>query len=594
MTHRSIATSLLFASLFAGCAAAPEDGTEALRKADERLDPGTLSLSVAAREVHGNFESGKQKVSIDVRVTADGVVEATLHLRGLVVLLTHDPKLGTFDVDGFADDGSATALRDADRALIHVLDVALGSTAEKHPDNAAVKGLVKVVTLLSSYPETTPLRKLYMGRFEQSSSLCAYVNRPGVPFPTFVEATHDCYGKDRWHDTTTFNAFLSRDPAGPCSDETWFSASSLTGYSCYEPDHPWGDSANFGYGDCMGRCGGGCGTDNVYSRDCTDHDACVRFGHTTAAVWCDDEFTGAAWDAINGTFCSMAWRNPVRTGTSSGGNCDWSHYGTWDGCDGNCQFIDPDCYKQPAVGDGFCQDVNHMGSENCSNAFSDCWCGAGQYCAGAGTTGADQLGCKASTCCPKGSWDGANCYVGAPAAGTSPFVWNNALYTSPVKNNCSGLAGAGYDGANCFYQAIPADRATYWSPWFGVNGQKWWYISTNGGGCPAGYVKTAHMPRGFGDYDSWCESAASAPAGTSPFVYANNFYFTPQVAIDNPATPNDERCPKGSWDGANCHWGATPSGTHAFVYNNNLYYTVASPSQCTLVAEPISRSFSSL
>jgi hypothetical protein len=69
-------------------------------------------------------------------------------------------------------------------------------------------------------------------------------------------------------------------------------------YECYEPDHD--PNIWYAYGECFGRCGGGCcgasgllcTPDGVgtYTMDCLDHDLCVRFGHSLASWWCDDEF----------------------------------------------------------------------------------------------------------------------------------------------------------------------------------------------------------------------------------------------------------------------------------------------------------------
>ena len=83
-----------------------------------------------------------------------------------------------------------------------------------------------------------------------------------------------------------------------CSEDTWYWNGS--GWSCGEPDH-W----NYPYevGNCFGRCGQGCGGDHQYTKDCTDHDGCVRNGHVIASFWCDDEFTSASDDALGADDC---------------------------------------------------------------------------------------------------------------------------------------------------------------------------------------------------------------------------------------------------------------------------------------------------
>lgn len=75
--------------------------------------------------------------------------------------------------------------------------------------------------------------------------------------------------------------------------------------------------------------------------------------------------------------------------------------------------------------------------------------------------------------CPKAnsSYDGANCHVASPPAGTTAFIYNSNLYYTALPGNQCPLSGSWYDGANC--------------------------------------------------YVGW------PPAGTSPFVYNNSLYYTP-------------------------------------------------------------------
>jgi len=202
-----------------------------------------------------------------------------------------------------------------------------------------------------------PLTRTFHGRLDRSSSLCGNVNKPGQGTQTkrWQSATHDCAstagdcsnwtGCDRWDDnSSTSYVFMSMHPEGGCSDDTYFGGSSAS-FSCYEPDHPGG--TEYAYGACFGRCGGGCGGGTAFTRDCIDHDHCVRLGHSIASFWCDDEFTGAAWDALWASNCSGVnlevdynW-----AGSYSEGNCPTSWNSTNDGCDVGCQFIDGDCFR---------------------------------------------------------------------------------------------------------------------------------------------------------------------------------------------------------------------------------------------------------
>ena len=62
-------------------------------------------------------------------------------------------------------------------------------------------------------------------------------------------------------------------------------------------------------------------------------------------------------------------------------------------------------------------------------------------------------------CLRGGSFDGANCYMGTPPAGTSAFIWNGAYYHTPVPNlgNPCPMKGSWFDGANCYWRPVPPD-----------------------------------------------------------------------------------------------------------------------------------------
>ena len=123
-------------------------------------------------------------------------------------------------------------------------------------------------------PETGRRRLAY-------TTLCDRMN-------TWVATTHDDWDYGRWNDRTTYYAFVA--PFPPCSDTsgTWFWKDNR--WQCYEPDHD--PNVEFAYGECFGRCGAGCGDSGkgTYTYACLDHDSCVRFGHSLASFWCNDEF----------------------------------------------------------------------------------------------------------------------------------------------------------------------------------------------------------------------------------------------------------------------------------------------------------------
>jgi hypothetical protein len=77
-----------------------------------------------------------------------------------------------------------------------------------------------------------------------------------------------------------------------------------------------------------------------------------------------------------------------------------------------------------------------------------------------------------TTPCPYlGSYDGANCQVGQPPAGTSAFIYANNFYYTPMNGNpkCP-KPGSWFDSANCFVMTIPPQT----TPFIWAN---WWYVA---------------------------------------------------------------------------------------------------------------------
>jgi hypothetical protein len=72
-----------------------------------------------------------------------------------------------------------------------------------------------------------------------------------------------------------------------------------------------------------------------------------------------------------------------------------------------------------------------------------------------------------------------------------------------------------------------------------------------------------------GSYDGANCWLGQPPPGTTAFIWANNFYYSPVSGAQTSA----QKCPKpGSWyDGANCFVQAIPSQTHPFIWANMWY-----------------------
>lgn len=102
-----------------------------------------------------------------------------------------------------------------------------------------------------------------------------------------------------------------------------------------------------------------------------------------------------------------------------------------------------------------------------------------------------------------------------------------------------------YDGANCFVMTPPPGTTPF------VYANQYYVMSGPSTNCP------------LGSYDGANCYIQQAPPNA--FVYNNNFYTTP---LPGPS------CPSGSgYDGANCYWYSAPWGTSAFEYAGNWYTT---------------------
>jgi len=323
---------------------------------------GVVFDELTATRVSGAFEFRGQSLRFEAEIL-DTSHETTFDLRGMVLTFTADVESGAFDVDGFTlESGADTHMTAADRAVVQEFDRALGDVFQQHGQELpALDLLVRNATLWEDYSDSLVLTRSFLGRLDRDNvgtgvNLCSLVNKPGQGLtPKYRKATHDCWsgagdcsnwwGCDGGEDNASADyVFLSMHPPGPCSDTTWY-GNTTGSYSCYEPDHP--SDHEYGYGACFGRCGGDCGSGTVFSQACLDHDQCVRFGHSTLAAECDDDFVNAAWDTVWMSNCGGVNFSVPYNWASRGNNpaCPTSWQNTNDGCDVNCQFVDMDCFR---------------------------------------------------------------------------------------------------------------------------------------------------------------------------------------------------------------------------------------------------------
>lgn len=278
------ASSCLSLVLVAGCG--PEDSGDI--ELDE-IARGLVIESPAEGVIAGSFADDEHALRFRSAVSESGF-DLEVEFNAMTVSARLDDE-GNVHYDGYASaTGESTQMTDDDRAALLALNQALEQLGgEVEP---AIGRLRSFASQWSEFPSSVELSgSVYLG-FRSYSSLCSVKN-------TYRTVTHDDWSYNAGADPTTYFAWISMDPAGPCPDGTWFWTG--TAWSCAEPDHS--TTIEYAYGNCFGRCGGGCGSESQLTVDCADHDSCVRFGHDLASLWCDDEFTATIDDWASAQNC---------------------------------------------------------------------------------------------------------------------------------------------------------------------------------------------------------------------------------------------------------------------------------------------------
>jgi len=272
-----------------------------------------LNMNVQDGQATGTFGFNGKTVRFSSIEVQPMVFEVNIELNGMTLDAVIDRTSGVVaSLDGFASDtGEDTQMTSEDRTLLSALSKAINDqTAENDPDPVVM--LRRAVGVWAQHPSTVALDRTVMGEEGRGyTSLCSYAYcgswSGGCTYWNFYTyATHDCCYDGLWgvggHCTDRYDSDTSQivqlGDHYSCGGDTWV----WTGISwaCGEPDH-W--TYPYEVGNCFGRCGDECGGDHQYTKDCTDHDGCVRNGHETASAWCDDEFTSTTDDYFSAPNC---------------------------------------------------------------------------------------------------------------------------------------------------------------------------------------------------------------------------------------------------------------------------------------------------
>jgi len=298
---RSVAVAYAALSLVAcaGTADAPEPAEdEPVAEATGGV-AGQLKLATTERAVRGLFQFDGGEAEIGIDSIGDDMFDLFAELNGMRLTMIVDRNGGVIEMDGYsAENGRTTQMSSRDRAVLRGVFVALDKLGvEKVPGH--VRLLRKMIDHWSEHSPTIALRRQKLFDLKKTvSGLCGYCGM-------YVQFSHDCSTAGFWADSTTAYGLVKHIGAySGCAEGTkWATTNGGTMYCLgSEPGHS--TTYEYGMGNCFARCGAGCGSEKDYTKDCGNHDHCVRFGHADASMYCNDQLSSCTDDEASSTNCS--------------------------------------------------------------------------------------------------------------------------------------------------------------------------------------------------------------------------------------------------------------------------------------------------
>ncbi|GAC1393368.1 MAG: hypothetical protein NVSMB47_00540 [Polyangiales bacterium] len=282
-----------------GCAGATPDGKTA-SKADS-LTVATMSDS----ELSGSFEHAGDALQFRAHTLSDKVTEITLNFHGLTLDALRDDANSTIHLDGFAKNGSDTAMVDEDRKMVLAFTKALET---KIPDITKKAGVAAPLdNTLNLWAQWVPEMSLKRTKFEDAEHLTMLCSAAQDACGSYTGGVCGWNWYEDGHDCWTCNADFVEGQIpgdGNCKSQVQLGDHYQTngctmfynnGWYCNPPSH---GSETYETGDCFGRYGADCGSGHGYNLESLSHDHCVRNGHVVTSSWCSDELfkTGNGYD----------------------------------------------------------------------------------------------------------------------------------------------------------------------------------------------------------------------------------------------------------------------------------------------------------
>ncbi|HEX2569873.1 MAG TPA: hypothetical protein VH877_09990 [Polyangia bacterium] len=249
---------------------------------------GALDVQSTGNSLKGTYTADGSTVKFSSTETAPGVFDVTVDVHGATLGALIDRNHEVAEVDGFAGAGADTQIVEADRQVLGRFVRALDEQLDTD-HVAAASILSRLASNWSQTPDSVPLQRQVAGGENRGwTSLCS-------SYRTYVTATHDDNNYSRNSPKTTSYADV-----GQRTSSTYYYVNGV--WTTTTQNHV---AYLYERGDCYGNCGPDCpSTVQTLTRDCHDHDQCVRNGHAIASIYCDDEFTSASDDELFAPRCS--------------------------------------------------------------------------------------------------------------------------------------------------------------------------------------------------------------------------------------------------------------------------------------------------
>ena len=299
---RTLAVGALGLSL-AACAGANESPTAV--DDDEQVGvaeggvAGQLKLVTLERSVRGIFQYDGGEAEIGIDTIGPEMYDLFVEVNGMHLTMLVDRNGGVIEMDGYAAaNGKTTQMSANDRTVLRGIFVAMDKLGvDKVPGH--VRLLRKMIDHWGEHSPTIALQRQKL--FDAKKTVTSLCGSCG----SFVSFTHDCNTAGTGADATTAYGYVKHLAAySGCAEGTKWATSSGGTFNCLASEPGHSTSYEYGKGNCFARCGAGCGTEKDYTKDCGNHDHCVRFGHADASAYCNDQLGSCTDDEASAPTCT--------------------------------------------------------------------------------------------------------------------------------------------------------------------------------------------------------------------------------------------------------------------------------------------------